>query len=178
MATILIVDDRPTNRQFLVTLLGYAGHRLLEAADGAQALKVVREEHPDLVITDLLMPTMDGFEFTQHLRADPELAGTNVIFYTATYRAHEARLLANAVGVEYVLAKPSEPTTILETVQNALGLSQPVGAPAAPVMEERVGAVRLRQIGEEMGSYFTELQAASTQLYTTIERGAVLAAER
>src|SRR5690349_971307 len=98
MATILVVDDRPTNRQFLITLLGYGGHRLLEAENGALALEIVRDQHPDLVITDLLMPTMDGFEFVQHLRADPELAKTSVIFYTATYRAHEARILANACG--------------------------------------------------------------------------------
>jgi CheY-like chemotaxis protein len=64
MAKILIVDDRPTNRQFLVTLLVYTGHHLLEAADGAAALDMARRERPDLVITDLIMPSMDGFEFT------------------------------------------------------------------------------------------------------------------
>jgi PAS domain S-box-containing protein len=178
MSLILVVDDRPTNRQFLVTLLGYAGHRLLEAADGAEALRVVRDQRPDLVITDLLMPTMDGFEFVQHLRTDPELKDTIVIFYTATYRAHEARLLANACGVKYVLAKPSEPKTILDTVQEALGGSPPETTPAPPGMDERIGVVRLRQIGEEMASYFTDLQAATTRLFSTIERGAVLAAER
>ncbi len=178
MASILIVDDRPTNRQFLLTLLGYGGHRLSEAADGAEALKIARAEHPDLVITDLLMPTMDGFEFVQHLREEPELAQTQVVFYTATYRAHEARLLANAVGVQYVLAKPSEPATILETVQRALGTSQPASTPSHAGVDERLGVVRLRQISEEMSRYFTDLQTASTQLYNTIERGATLAAER
>ncbi|TMH87341.1 MAG: response regulator [Betaproteobacteria bacterium] len=73
MAKILIVDDRPTNRQFLLTLLGYTGHRLLEAADGAEALDLARAERPDLVITDILMPTMDGYEFVQQLRADPHV---------------------------------------------------------------------------------------------------------
>src|SRR2546429_5758373 len=82
MATILIVDDRPTNRQFLLTLLGYSDHRLLEAANGAEALERVRTERPDLVITDILMPTMDGYEFVRHLRADPDLASLPVIFYT------------------------------------------------------------------------------------------------
>ena len=78
MATILIVDDRSSNRQFLTTLLGYGGHRLLEAVNGAQALEIARVERPDLVITDILMPTMDGFEFTQRLRSDSELAATPV----------------------------------------------------------------------------------------------------
>lgn len=65
MAKILIVDDRPINREFLTTLLGYRGHHLLEATDGAEALDVVRAEHPDLIITDVLMPVMDGYEFVR-----------------------------------------------------------------------------------------------------------------
>jgi CheY-like chemotaxis protein len=68
MATILIVDDRPTNRHFLMTLLGYGGHILLEAADGAQALKIVRDQRPDLIITDILMPTMDGLSLSPTAR--------------------------------------------------------------------------------------------------------------
>ena len=80
MATILIVDDRPVNRQYLVTLLEYCGHRTLEAADGAEALALARAEHPDLIITDIIMPTMDGAELVQALRADPALAATPVIF--------------------------------------------------------------------------------------------------
>ena len=98
-ATILVVDDRPTNRQFLSTLLGYGGHRLLEAADGAEALRLVRAEHPDLVISDILMPTMDGFEFAKSVRADPDVAATKIVFYTATYRATEATLLAKVQGL-------------------------------------------------------------------------------
>src|SRR5262245_1514822 len=100
MATILIVDDHPTNRAFLVTLLGYAGHRLLEAADGAEALEAVCATRPDLVITDVLMLTMDGYEFVRRLRADPAIARTQVIFYTATYLEREAQALARDCGVE------------------------------------------------------------------------------
>ena len=69
MATILIVDDHPINRAFLVTLLSYVGHQSIEAADGAEALESVRATLPDLVIADVLMPTMDGYEFVRRLRA-------------------------------------------------------------------------------------------------------------
>src|SRR4026209_2204512 len=99
MAKILIVDDRALNRQFLTALLGYAGHQLSEAADGAEALVKIRAEHPDLVITDLLMPTMDGFQLVQQMRREPDIAATDVIFYTATYRLQEADQLAQACGV-------------------------------------------------------------------------------
>jgi len=58
MATILVIDAVPTNRQCLVTLLGYSGHRLLEAGDGLEGLEQVRVAHPDLVIADILIPTV------------------------------------------------------------------------------------------------------------------------
>lgn len=65
MAVILLIDDRAVNRQFLATLLAYAGHRTVEAADGAEGLAAVQAERPDLVITDILMPVMDGLEFVR-----------------------------------------------------------------------------------------------------------------
>src|ERR1700760_2426817 len=86
VAKILVVDDYPTNREFLVTLLGYRGHSLHEASDGAEALDVAAAVRPDLIITDVLMPTMDGYEFVRRLRSISEIASTPVIFYTAHYR--------------------------------------------------------------------------------------------
>jgi CheY-like chemotaxis protein len=98
MASILVVDDHLLNRHFLMSLLGYGGHRLLEAEDGAVALDIVRSERPDLVISDILMPEMDGYEFVTRLRADPSIASTPVIFFTATYREREVKVLADACG--------------------------------------------------------------------------------
>jgi len=120
MATILVVDDRPSNRDFLLTLLGYLGHRLLEAGDGAQALELIRSARPDLVITDILMPTMDGYEMVSRLRADPQLAATPVIFYTATYkRGAGDEAGPRPAGFETVLPKPSDPDRILAAVERA-----------------------------------------------------------
>src|ERR1700720_1663360 len=129
VATILIIDDQPTDREYLVTLLRYGGHRLLEAGDGAEGLATARAEHPDLVIADILMPTMDGYEFVRQLRADPAVAATPVIFYTAHYHEREARALAGACGVAHVLTKPCEPEVVLRTVDAALGVPP---APASP----------------------------------------------
>jgi diguanylate cyclase (GGDEF)-like protein/PAS domain S-box-containing protein len=121
VATILIVDDRIENREYLVTLLGYHRHRLLEASDGAQALAIARAEHPDLIISDILMPTMDGYEFVRRLRADAALAATAVMFLTAHYHTPEAEKLAKDCGVAHILTKPAEPETVLRTVSAALG---------------------------------------------------------
>jgi CheY-like chemotaxis protein len=120
MATILIVDDRPSNRHFLLTLLSYSGHQLLEATDGLEALALIRSARPDLVITDIAMPTMDGHEMVSRLRAEPELAATPVIFYTATYSESEAMRLAASCAVETVLLKPTAPAQILAAVDKAL----------------------------------------------------------
>jgi signal transduction histidine kinase/CheY-like chemotaxis protein len=177
MAKILIVDDRPTNRQFLLTLLGYTGHRLLEAADGAEALDLVRAEHPDLVITDILMPTMDGYEFVQDLRAEPDIASTQVIFYTATYSTPEAHLLAKACGVDTVLRKPSDPEEILAAVNRALVASGL--AAEAPASEKAIGAVttlgapadreRIPLLSERFSGDIADLQKIAARLSTLIE---------
>jgi signal transduction histidine kinase/CheY-like chemotaxis protein len=132
MARILVVDDRAMNREFLVTLLGYYGHTLFEAADGIEALAAVDEHKPDLVISDILMPNMDGEEFVRRLRAGAATKDIPVIFYTATYRVREARTISERVGVRWVLSKPSEPKTILETVAKALGISAPAAEYVAP----------------------------------------------
>ena len=131
MATILIVDDRPSNRAYLLALLGFTEHRLLEADDGARALDLVREHRPELIITDILMPKMDGYEFVQRLRADRELAATRVIFYSAVYAERETLAMARSCGVERVLSKPSDPQAIMEAVSAELGLSAAAPAPQA-----------------------------------------------
>ncbi len=114
MATILVVDDDPTARDLVATILGYAGHELREATDGAEGLAVAQTERPDLIIADLLMPTMDGFEFVRQLRENSAFAQTPVVFYTATYLESEARALADQCGVSHIITKPAEPEQIDE----------------------------------------------------------------
>ena len=120
MATILIVDTNPVERRAYTTLLGNFGHRLLEAGDGAQALEVARTELPDLIITDILMPHMDGFTLVRRLRAEPLLAGVPVIFQTTNYLEAEVQQLAEASGVKYILAKPADPQEVLRAVTENL----------------------------------------------------------
>src|SRR6186713_2092118 len=126
MALILVVDDRSINREFLAALLGCVGYDVLEAPDGNEALALAGRERPDLVITDLMMPVMDGLELTNRLRANPATAPIPIMFYTATYRVHEARAMAQTHGVEAVLPKPSEPQVILSEIERVLGTRRPV----------------------------------------------------
>jgi PAS domain S-box-containing protein len=175
MPTILIVDDRPSNREYLVTLLGYDGHHLLQAADGAAAQAAARAEHPDLVIADVLMPTMDGYEFVRQLRADPALADTPVFFYTAHYHEQEAQALARACGVSHVLTKPAEPEVVLRTVDAALGVA-PAPAPSPPA--EEFDRDHLRLLTDKLSQKANELRKANERLTALIDLGLELGSER
>jgi diguanylate cyclase (GGDEF)-like protein len=128
MSTILVVDDRAFNREYLTTLLGYDGHTILEAADGEEALSVVREHRPDLIITDIAMPRMDGVEFVKQVQREPGTEAVPVIFYSATYRVPKARELARGCRAAAVLPKPSEPEVILSAVRAALDAPRQPGA--------------------------------------------------
>jgi len=121
MARILVVDDRAMNREFLVTLLGYYGHTLAEATDGNDALAAVRAQRPDLIITDIAMPGMNGVEFVEQMQRDHESATIPVIFYSATYRVPEARRMARKCNAAAVIPKPSDPEVIVAAVRAALG---------------------------------------------------------
>jgi diguanylate cyclase (GGDEF)-like protein len=163
MARILVVDDRAINREFLGTLLSYAGYEVVQASDGAEALALVRERAPDLVITDVLMPVMDGVEFAERVHADPAIAQTPIIFYTATYRATEARKLGESCGVHTVLAKPAEPNEILQTVAAALGAA-PVAAP------ESVDLQNPRLLGAKLPTYLRDLAELHGRLLSAPEQ--------
>jgi len=163
MATILIVDDHVLNREFLMTLLSYGGHRLLEASNGAEGLKMVLAEKPDLVISDILMPNMDGYEFVTRMHEHEETANVPVIFYTATYREREAMAVAQSCGVRWVLPKPSDPEVILQTVQEALGLTE--SAPLAERLPEFAPEPpqegRFHGIDHKVAEYLDELESSS-----------------
>ncbi|MES2570508.1 MAG: ATP-binding protein [Verrucomicrobiota bacterium] len=175
MAKILIVDDYPANRSFLVTLLGYGGHELIEAGDGREALEKVWAESPALVVTDVLMPTMDGFEFVRQLRSEPRIAATPVIFCTACYLEREARNLAAACGVTHVIPKPSEPELVLRVVAEALGEAAASSPSAPPADFDRE---HLQLVMDKLSRNTDELAAANHKLTELIEINMQLTSER
>src|SRR6266545_5698824 len=121
MARILIVDDHPPSLELLSQILTHVGHEVIPATDGEEALEKAQAENPDLIIADLLMPNMDGYELVRRLRSQQSLCQTPVIFTTAAYRQSEAQILAKACGVSGILTKPSDLKTIVNTVSEVLG---------------------------------------------------------
>jgi diguanylate cyclase (GGDEF)-like protein len=131
VAKILIADDHRANRDALTALLEVAGHYVLSANDGHQALNLAREHQPELVISDVLMPHMDGYELTRRLKLEPATAGISVMFYTAYFGSRDAKHLAHSLGVAHVLVKPSDNDVILRAVDDVLA-ARPTAPAATP----------------------------------------------
>jgi len=172
MALVLIVDDQPVNRELVATLLHYSGHDTLQAGDGLSALELVRAQAPALVICDILMPVMDGYEFVRALRADPAVSHTPVMFYSATFLESQARDLAAHCGVTEVLVKPCEPEDILAAVRRVLAQVPDVAA-AVPAEPSAVTAEfdrrHLRLVTDKLLGKVQELEAANHRLTALVE---------
>jgi diguanylate cyclase (GGDEF)-like protein len=163
VATILIVDTNSSDRRSYVTLLGNFGHRLLEAGDGVDALELARTELPDLIITDILMPRMDGFTLVRRLRAEPLLAGVPVIFQTANYFESDVRRLAQSSGIRFILRKPADPQEVLRTVNAALK------QPTVPSRLPQTGQLQrdhLQLLADKLYQKVSELETANERLRT------------
>ncbi len=179
MATILIVDDLSANRAFLVTVLRHEGHRAVEAADGQAGLAAVHAESPDLVITDVLMPVMDGYELVRQLRLDPATSRIPVLFYTAHYGEREARALALAGGVSGVLTKPSSSAEVLQVVAQALaGDSNPGASADASPLTAAFDREHLRLLTDKLSEKAGNLRIANARLRALINVGLEFASER
>lgn len=124
MATVLVVDDRPVNRELVRTVLRYCGHETLEAGDGAAALAVLRCQHPDLVLTDVVMPGMDGYHLARAITSDPASQGIPVLFYTANYVAQDEIPIAAAHGVSRIVPKTGDLAALIEAVDDALRVAR------------------------------------------------------
>jgi hypothetical protein len=116
------VDDVAANRELMAMLLGYRGHEVIEACDGADALALAQSRHPDVVVSDVLMPGIDGLEMVHRLRSAPDeqAAHAPVIFYTANYLEPETRPIAEACGVSQVVLRSADPRELLDAVDVAL----------------------------------------------------------
>jgi diguanylate cyclase (GGDEF)-like protein len=161
VATILVVDTNPTDRRWYITLLGNYGHRLLEASDGVEALALAQAELPELIITDILMPHMDGFSLVRRLRAEPLLASIPVIFQTANYDVSEIHRLARSSGVQHILRKAAEPHDILRAVNESLK------RPTTPGRLPQTGQLQrahLELLADKLYQKVSELEKANDHL--------------
>jgi CheY-like chemotaxis protein len=131
---LLVVEDIPNILELIDTTLKFkGGYRVVTALNGEEALKAIRQERPALVITDILMPRMDGFSLVHSLRLDPETRNIPVVFLSATYVAPEDKAFAALVGVSRFLEKPIDIDQLMGTISELL--AEEVPASPEPLKE-------------------------------------------
>lgn len=125
--TVLLVEDNEDNRIVFATILRHFGYEVIEAEDGENGLRLARSHHPDLVLMDISIPVIDGWEATRALKDGADTADIPVIAVTAHALA-EDRARARAIGFDGFLAKPVPPRLVVEEVRRFIG---PSARPAA-----------------------------------------------
>jgi CheY-like chemotaxis protein len=127
--SILVVEDVPNILDLLAVTLRFKGYPVMTASNGEEALEHIHDQRPMLVITDILMPKMDGFALMYKLRTDPELNSIPVIFLSATYVTPEDKTFALSLGAARFLEKPVDTEEFLSTITEILEN----GPPTKPV---------------------------------------------
>jgi len=117
--TVLIVEDDPNLNLALVETLQTYGYATLSAYHGREALELLHQQLPDVIVCDINMPVMDGYTFLQHTRTDPELRLLPFIFLTARTTTEDQRR-AKAIGIEDYLSKPIDSRDLVAAIENAL----------------------------------------------------------
>ena len=131
MTTILIADDIGDNRYMLTSLLEGSGYDVVCAEDGSEALALARSSPPDLIVTDIMMPVMDGFELCRHWKSDAQLKHIPFVVYTATYTDPRDEQLALSLGADRFLIKPQKVERLLEVVREVLEEARAGGGKAS-----------------------------------------------
>ena len=163
---ILIVDDNADDRRLLKYIIERKGHEAIEAGDGLEGLRMAKIHRPDLIISDALMPVMDGFQFLRQIKEDETLRSIPFIFYSATYRADKDVDLALALGAEAYIIKPKEPEELWEEVEIILQ-NREEGAVITPelIKEDEEYLKRYREVvATKLEEKIRELEATRTRL--------------
>ena len=121
MKRVLLVDDEPVLRSVVRQFLEFSGYEVVEAADGRHALDLAKERTPDIVLTDLLMPHIDGLDLCRRLRAHDSTRAVPVIFVTARNADDAQRMEMERVGNGFIM-KPFEPDDLLKQIDETLAL--------------------------------------------------------
>jgi two-component system, cell cycle response regulator DivK len=116
---ILVIEDTEDNRQIIRDLLSSVGYELIEAADGAEGVAMAESHHPDLILMDIQLPEMDGYEATRRIRAIPDLIKVPIIAVTS-YALSGDEAKTRAAGCDGYVAKPFSPRQLLAKIREFL----------------------------------------------------------
>ena len=117
---ILVVEDTEDSRVLLVDQLEVNGYEVESAVNGVEALEKLQASPPEIIISDILMPEMDGFDLCRKVKKDPKLKTIPFIFYTATYTEPSDQNLALSMGATRFIIKPEDPVKLLKIVEEVI----------------------------------------------------------
>jgi signal transduction histidine kinase len=164
---ILIVDDDKPNLYVLDSLLRGNGYEVEFALDGAEALEKARQQDFDLIISDILMPRMDGFQFCREVKSDEQLKLIPFVFYTATYTDAKDEAFALSLGAEKFVIKPQEPDVFVEILKQVIEARKAgLLVPVAPVLEEEAVYLKVynQRLITKLEDKMMELESANKGL--------------
>jgi len=165
---ILIAEDDENSRLLLESILISLGHTVFSAADGKQAWQLALDERPDLLITDILMPGMDGFELCRRMRRVESLKQVPIIVYSATYVDRRDEEMALAAGANLFIVKPIEPTEMIRRIE-ALANEKPAPAPST-YSEAELNAMHVERLQAKLRRKLIELGRERIALRNSEER--------
>ncbi|MGD9949730.1 MAG: response regulator, partial [Desulfobulbus sp.] len=140
---ILSVDDKPENRYLIEALLKGHGFEVRSAGNGAEAMECLEEEEVDCILSDILMPVMDGFELCRKLKADSRFCRIPFIVFTATYTGPQDEAFALKIGATKFLQKPCEPDILVKAIKEVLDSGHAEVPQPCPVSSEEGQVLKL-----------------------------------
>ena len=168
---MLVVDDDAPSRYLLESIFTARGHKVEMASDGAEALERARANPPDMIVTDILMPSMDGYRLCIEWHEDPRLAAIVFAFYSATYVEEADEAFALSLGADAFLRKPMETHAIVHEVEKIHREKKILKRSAKRLPAQDI--VVLRQYNErlvkKLEKKVADLQSCNTELRETTE---------
>ncbi len=168
---ILIVEDNEDNRTLLVKQLRAYGHEVMAAADGVEALQQALGETPDIVISDIMMPKMDGYQLCQECKQNDKLRDIPFVFYTATYTKEEDEKLGLSLGANSFIYKPTGPDVLVQMLSEIVekAKSGALAPPKAPLESSLFLSEYTKRIVAKLEDKVVELEAEITARKKTEE---------
>ncbi|MCK5131188.1 MAG: response regulator [Candidatus Sabulitectum sp.] len=170
---VLIAEDTEDSRVMLERVLASGGYEVSSAVNGLEALLLAKKDPPDIIVSDIMMPEMDGFELCRKIKADPALRDIPFVFYTATYTERKDKELAMALGASRFILKPAIPQDILRAIGEVL--AEPVTvtsqiSPKLPINNHVLNSMYRRSVGRKLDKKIVELEKEREALKKSEEK--------
>ncbi|PKQ38550.1 MAG: hypothetical protein CVT59_00170 [Actinobacteria bacterium HGW-Actinobacteria-1] len=168
---LLVVDDDSPSRYLMESVFSARGHQVDSASDGQDALDKARLNPPDMVITDILMPRMDGYRLCIEWHQDFRLSGIPFVFYTATYVEDADESFALTLGADAFLRKPMDSPSLVRAVEDIQRASKSGKRPGKPKATDETGVLREYndRLVSKLEKKVADLQTANAELRSAIE---------